>query len=175
MKKVGEHLRTTSLLTAALSAAVVLALPAAAGAQFMDPVLEQYAPSTEQIDKKVKEGSGGQGGDGQSEGDDSVEEGAPVGAAGQGDDVEADNGGGGGGSAGGSAGGGDGAGGAGAARGTDGDGSPSGAQSSGLDARLLSGVPVTWFDFVALALATIVLAGTAVMLRRVSRSPRVEG
>ncbi len=53
MKKVGEFVRRTMLLTA-LSTVLVLALPVAAGAQFMDPVLEQYAPSSQQIDKKVK-------------------------------------------------------------------------------------------------------------------------
>jgi hypothetical protein len=36
-------------------------------------------------------------------------------------------------------------------------------------------VPVTWFDFLAFALATAALVGTALVLRRLSRSPRVEG
>ena len=69
MKKVGEISRRTSLWTA-LAAVLALALPAVAGAQFMDPVLEQYAPSTEQIAEKVKAGSDKKDkGDGQTEGE----------------------------------------------------------------------------------------------------------
>ena len=65
MKRFGEYSRRTSLLTA-LTAMLALALPVAAVAQFMDPVLEQYAPSSQQVDKKVKgdKGDNGGGGDG---------------------------------------------------------------------------------------------------------------
>ena len=67
MNKVGEHLRRVSLL-ATLSGAIALALPFAAGAQSLDPVLEQYAPSTQQINDKVK-GDKNEQGDGEGEAD----------------------------------------------------------------------------------------------------------
>jgi hypothetical protein len=153
---------------------LALALPAAASAQFMDPVLEQYAPSTEQIDKKVKEGADGQGKD-----DAEADPGAPS-VSDDGEVADGDGNAAAGGAAGGSGGGGEGSGGGGGAAGAPGGGgdgvtAPSTAGDAGLDARLLGDVPVTWFDFLAFALATAALAGTALVLRRLSRSPRVEG
>ncbi len=167
----------------ALFAALFVALPAVAAAQFMDPVLDQYAPSSQQIDKKVKGGDGG-GGDsgGADQGDAQPDPGTAVGGDGQEESGGADGGGGagaGGGSTGGGTGGGDGT-----ATGTDtgsgsgtsagGDASSGAEGGSGLDARLLADVPLTWFDFLAFAIATGVLIGTALVLRRLSHSPRVE-
>jgi hypothetical protein len=166
---------------AALATVLVLALPVAAGAQFMDPVLEQYAPSSQQIDNKVKgdKEDGADGGGGESD----ATAGQPGAAGGSGVGADGDTDGGGGSGAGG-AGGSSGGGGDDTGRGAGGDGDPapgegaatqSGGDASGLDARLLADVPVTWFDFLALALATATLIGTALLLRRASRSPRVEG
>jgi hypothetical protein len=181
LKKVGEKLRRTSVVTA-LSVVLALALPAAAAAQFMDPVLEQYAPSSQQIDKKVKGdgGGGGGGGGGDDEGDVEAAQPGATGAAG-GDpdgDTQNDGGSGAGGAGGGSGGGGGetGAGGGGdlgAAAGED-AGAQSGSEASGLDARLLSDLPVTWFDFLAFVVFAGALIGAALLLRRLSRSPRIE-
>jgi hypothetical protein len=161
---------------------LALALPAAASAQFLDPVLDQYAPSTQQVDKKLKDkdGGGGQGSDGASEpGVVAPDEQGVVGDGGQqgndeGSESDSDKGNAGGGAAGGGGGDGDAAGGGVSGGGAD-AGTSSGADEGGLDARLLSDVPVTWFDFLAFALATAALVGTALVLRRLSRSPRVEG
>src|SRR5688572_30202132 len=93
MKKVGEFVRRTMLLTA-LSTVLVLALPVAAGAQFMDPVLEQYAPSSQQIDKKVKGDKGDNGGGGgEVEGDAPAGQEGAAGGVGQGADGGTDDGG----------------------------------------------------------------------------------
>ena len=160
-----------------------MALPVAASAQFLDPVLDQYAPSSQQVDKKVKGDKGDNDGGGEVEGDAPAGQEAAVEGAGQGADGETGDGSGNGAGAtgGGSGGGGDdtggsaGGGGVDGATGGDAAGTHSGAGDSGLDARLLADVPVTWFDFLAFALATGVLIGTALLLRRLSRSPRVEG
>jgi hypothetical protein len=161
---------------------LALALPAAASAQFLDPVLDQYAPSTQQVDKKLKDkdGGGGQGSDDASEAGVVAQDGQGVagddGQQGNDEDSESDGdkGNAGGGAAGGGGGDGDAAGGGVSGGGAD-AGTSSGADEGGLDARLLSDVPVTWFDFLAFALATAALVGTALVLRRLSRSPRVEG
>lgn len=178
MNKVGEQLRRISFSTA-LCAALLVALPAAAGAQFMDPVLDQYAPSSQQIDKKVKGDKGGGGDSGGADaGDVQTDPATADGGAGQGDGSDTDDSAGGG-SAGGTAGGGDGTGGSTGASGGDASGgdaaTSSGSEGSGLDARLLTNVPLTRFDFLAFAIAIGVLIGTALLLRRLSRSPRVEG
>jgi hypothetical protein len=185
MKKVGEQLRRISFSTA-LCAALLVALPAAAGAQFMDPVLDQYAPSSQQIDKKVDGGDKGGGGDSGSAGAGDVQTDPATGAgeAGQGDGSDTDDSAGGG-SAGGTAGGGDGTGGGtgasgtgasgGGASGGDGAATSSGSEGSGHDARLLTNVPLTRFDFLAFAIAIGLLIGTALLLRRLSRFRRVEG
>jgi hypothetical protein len=154
----------------ALSAVLALALPAAASAQLLDPILEQYAPSTEQIDKKVKEGDDdGRAGDDGKQGDDAqAQQGGAEGGVQQGGEGEVEQGGADGEDHSGDVGGG-------VPRGGDGGGTPPGAQSGGPDARVLSGLPVTWFDFVAFAIATGLLLGTAAVLRRLSRSPTVEG
>jgi hypothetical protein len=185
MNTFGEQLLRRISLWTALCAALFLALPAVAAAQFMDPVLDQYAPSSQQIDKKVKGGDGG-GGDsgGAGAGDAQVDPGTAVGADGQADGAGADDGAGAGAGAGGTGGdvgggGGTGAGtgsGSGTSAGGDG-GAATGSGSeggSGLDARLLANVPLTWFDFLAFAIAIGVLIGTALVLRRLSHSPRAE-
>ena len=180
MNKLGKQLRTISLWTA-LCAALCFALPAVAAAQFMDPVLDQYAPSSQQIDKKVKGGDGG-GGDsgGAGAGAAQPDPGTAVGGDDQDDGAGAadgtDAGAGAGGTGGGTGSGGDI--GSGSGSGADGDGgtaTSSGSDGgSGLDARLLAAVPLTWFDFLAFAIAIGVLIGTAIVLRRLSHSPRVE-
>lgn len=177
MKKVGEISRRTSLWTA-LAAVLALALPAVAGAQFMDPVLEQYAPSTEQIAEKVKAGSDKKDkGDGQTEGETQADQGSAVEGTAQGDAGDDSDGnavagvpGGGGGSGGDAGGGGAGGGGTG-----DGAAGPSDSGDAGLGTRLLGGVPVTKFDLLAFAIAVGALMGTALLLRRLPRAPRVEG
>jgi hypothetical protein len=160
---------------------LALALPAAASAQLLDPVLDQYAPSTQQVDKKLKDTDGGSG-QGSSDASEAGvvaqdEQGVAGGGGQQGDDEDSESGGengnAGGGAAGGGGGDGDAAGGV-SGGGAD-AGTPSGADEGGLGARLLGDVPVTWFDFLAFALATAALVGTALVLRRLSRSPRVEG
>ena len=179
MKKVGEHLRRT-MLAAALASVLAVALPVTAGAQLMDPVLEQYAPSTEQINKKVKEGDNqhGGGGGGGNEASTAAQEAGTV----QGDAADTDGGSdanatgaGGNGSVGGGGGtGGSADGGSSVSSGGNGHGSQSGAGGSGLDARLLDYAPVTWFDLLAFAIAVGVLIGTVFLLRRLSGSPRLE-
>jgi hypothetical protein len=150
---------------------LALALPAVAGAQLLDPTLDQYAPSTQQIDKQVK-GEGGAGGGGgqapQGEESGQVPQGggnaqapqAPQGGVGGGlspggDGGEASPGGDGGQ----------------AHQGSNGTATPAGAEGGGLDARVVDGVPLTGFDLLAVALAAAVIAGTAVLLRRLSRRP----
>lgn len=190
MNTFGEQLLRRISLWTALCAALLFALPAVAAAQFMDPVLDQYAPSSQQIDNKVKGGDGGGGdsggaGAGDAQPDPGADPGAAVGGDGQDDSAGAADGGGagaGGGSTGGGAGGGDGTGtgtdtggGGGTSAGGDARGASSGSDGgSGLDARPLADVPLTWFDFLAFAIAIGVLIGTALVLRRLSHSPRVE-
>jgi hypothetical protein len=169
--KVRELRRKASALIA-LSIVLALALPAVAGAQFLDPTLDQYAPSTQQIDKKIKDGGddGQAGGEG-TQGHPQVQAGGVGGDVQQADGEEVEQGG-----ANGQDRDGDVSGGGGVARGGDGGGTPPGAQGGGgADTRVLSGVPVTWFDFVGFVIAIAALVGTAVVLRRVSRSPTVGG
>jgi hypothetical protein len=65
--------------------------------------------------------------------------------------------------------------GSGASAGSDGGAASTGSEGgSGLDARLVADVPLTRFDFLAFAIAIGVLIGTALVLRRLSHSPRVE-
>ena len=165
MNDVGTNVRKISLL-AALLGALALVVPVAAGAQALDPVLEQYAPSTQQINNKVKgdkpdqSDGGGSGGSSDAEGG----EGGAVAGTGSDDDAGLS---GGSGSAGGSesAGGGAGAGGA-----HNGSENSSAAAETGLDARVLSGLPITRLDFLVIALALGALVVAAVMLRRLTRS-----
>src|SRR5688572_26737667 len=151
MNTFGEQLLRRISLWTALCAALLFALPATAGAQLMDPILEQYAPSTEQIDKKVKEGDSQEGG-GQAEGDTQGEQAGAEGGAVPTDGGEVEDGSeksDGGGAVGGSGGGGGTAAGGGGGIGSGGatGESPSGADDAGLDSRLLGNVPLTWFDF----------------------------
>ena len=90
MKKL-EYLNTISLVTA-LSAALVLALTATAGAQSMDPVLDQYAPSNQQIDKNVNGDKGSDNGSGGSEGDSQSGQAGAVAGSGQGADGDTNDG-----------------------------------------------------------------------------------
>jgi hypothetical protein len=183
MNTFGKQLRRTSLWTA-LFAALFFALPAVAAAQFMDPVLDQYAPSSQQIDKKVKGGDGGGGDSGDADpGDAQPDPGTVAGGDDQDDGAGAAAGAGagaGGGSTGDGTGGGDDTGtgtgsGSGASAGSDGGAASTGSEGgSGLDARLIADVPLTRFDFLAFAIAIGVLIGTALVLRRLSHSPRVE-
>jgi hypothetical protein len=146
----------------ALLLVLALALPVFASAQLLDPTLDQYAPSTQQIDKQVNGGGGGSDGDG---GGGSVSPGggggqvSPAGGGGQassgGDGGDASSGGGGGE----------------VHQGGSSAGTPARAEGGGLDGRVVGGVPFTGFDLVALALAAAVIAGTAVLLRRLSRRP----
>jgi hypothetical protein len=43
---------------------------------------------------------------------------------------------------------------------------------SGLDARVVSGLPFTGFDLLAMGLAAVVITGTGFALRRLSRPPQ---
>jgi hypothetical protein len=142
-----------------IALALALALPVVASAQVLDPTLDQYAPSTQQIDKQVKGDDGGGGGAGQApQGDGS---GQPPQGGGGGQDPRA----GGGGQA---APGGDGGA---VQQGGDGAAEPARAEGGGLDDRVVGGVPLTGVDLIAVALAAAVIAGTAALLRRLSRRP----
>jgi hypothetical protein len=181
--RIGRWRRGRSLLGRLVPAgvAMALALPAAASAQLLDPTLEQYAPSTQQIDKHVK-GDGG-GGQDQQGGDSGVDAVGADGQPGQGGDAGPPAGGQGGGgtptggqdSGAGTPIGGQDGGGEPPAGGQGGGGTSTGSEASGLDERVVDSLPLTRFDVIAMALVAIAIAGTAVALRRLPRAPRVGG
>jgi hypothetical protein len=165
----------------ALVLALVLALPGVASAQLLDPTVDQYAPSTQQIDKQVNGGGGG-GQDPQGGGGGEVPQGGGGGEVpqgGSGDQLPQGGGGGGqvpqgGGGGEVSQGGGNGEaspGGAGGQKGGGGAEIPAPAEGNGLNDRVVGGVPFTGFDLIALAVAAAVIGGTALLLRRLSRRP----
>jgi hypothetical protein len=61
----------------------------------------------------------------------------------------------------------------GAAGGGGGGGGPE--QPTGLESRVVSSLPFTGFDLVAMGLAAIVITGTGFALRRLSSAPRLDG
>jgi hypothetical protein len=156
----------------ALSLVLVLVVPAAATAQFVDPILEQYAPSTQQVNEKVKEGrpddSGRpaeQGGDGQEvQPGGASEQLQPGGVAGN------DGGNGGQGGQGGNSGdvqqaSGD--------RQTEQGPDAKAAAGGGFDDRVVEGLPFTSFDLIVIVLVAAAVTGAGVVLRRLSRPPAV--
>ena len=153
---------------------LALALPAAASAQ-LDPTLDQYAPSTQQIHHQVGGHGGGGGGHGGGGGGGGGDGGQTSPSGGGGGQVAPDGGGGqvpqGGDGGQGQQSGDDG-------RGQQGGGArnPAGSDQadSGLSARVVDSVPLTGFDLIALALVAAAIAGTAVLLRRQSRRPEPE-
>ena len=163
----------------ALLPALALALPAAAGGQVLDPTLDQYAPSTQQIQDQVKGGGHGHGGGqgsqaGGSQGDGGeVPQGGGAGQVPQGGGAGQVPQGGGAGQVSPASDGGqaneDAEGGQ--VQGNSGPGAPAHAEGNGLGDRVVGGVPVTGFDLLALILAALAVAGTAVLLRRLSRRP----
>ena len=177
---IGRWWRGWSLLGRLVPAGVTvaLALPASASAQLLDPTLEQYAPSTQQIDKHVKgDGGGGQdqeGGDGGVDGVGASEQpeegdgaGAPAGGHGGGGTPTGEQ------DSGGTPIGGQGGGGEPPAGGQGGGEASTASQGNRLDARVVDSLPLTRFDLIAVALVAIAIAGTAVALRRLPRVPRI--
>jgi hypothetical protein len=164
--------RFRQLKVTLVGVALALALPPAASAQVLDPTLEQYAPSTQEVHKQVKgSGDGGQvqgsgdGGQVQGSGDGGQVQGSGDGGqVEQGDGAVAPVG-----SQGGGQGGGDGGASAGGRGGAPGGGqTPASAQGSALNDRVVSTVPLTRFDLIAMVLAVGAITGTAVVLRRLS-------